>query len=818
MKKRILALVLFTAIAGITVFAQNALIEGTVTQSGSGTALPGALVYLENTTKGTATNGKGHFTIKEVPPSTHTIVISNTGYHTEKKEVVVSENEVLKLEFSMTESVLDLPAVVVQSVTLTGGETGIKDVPGSAYYISPKEIQKFSYTDINRTLRAIPGVNLQEEDGFGLRPNIGLRGTGVERSSKITVMEDGVLMAPAPYAAPSAYYFPTTGRMQAIEILKGSSQIKYGPYTTGGAINLISTQIPRDFSGRVHAIGGSYGARNIHANIGNSHNNFGYLVETFQYSADGFKRLDGGGNTGFNKQDYLAKFRINTNSTAKVYQSLTFKMGQVTETSNETYLGLSDADFEKDPLRRYAASQKDQMNTSQSQFTLTHVARFSESLDLTTTAYRTDFHRNWYKLDKITDSTGAKTKIAALLKDPTAYNDAYAVLTGSSSVNDNALHVKANNRSYYAQDVQTVLGYSFTTGAFAHNINAGLRYHQDQIDRFQWVDEYRMDDGVMALTKGGEHGTESNRIETANAFATYLQYKLEYGNFTAVPGIRHENITLHRQDYGKEDPNRTGADLSERSNAISVLIPGIGLDYEFTGYLSTFAGIHKGFSSPGSKEGTKPEESWNYEVGVRYAKHALAGKAVVFYNSYQNLLGADLAANGGDGTADLYNGGEAVSKGLELQLTYDLLSRGSTDFRLPFSVVYTYTNAIFKSGFDSEFGGWGEVQKGDQLPYLAPNQLSLLLSLEHQKFSINLSSKYMDAMRTQAGQGAIPDNQKTDAYFIVDASAGYRLHHKVALFASATNLSNEVYIVARRPAGSRPGMPRAFNLGIKADF
>jgi len=820
MKKPIyfLAFVLLFLLSGIRLNAQTNEIKGVIRLSEGGDPLPNIFVFLKNTHFDAMTNGRGRFVLKNIPMGKYTLIASSVGYFPIEEEIVVSKKEMAEIKLEMEEEVMDLPSAVVKSISLTGGLGGLKDIPGSATYISPQEIQKFNYTDINRTLRSVPGVNLQEEDGFGLRPNIGLRGSGSERSSKITLMEDGVLSAPAPYAAPAAYYFPTIGRIQAVEILKGSSQIRFGPYTTGGAVNLISTAIPRKFSGRIHLLGGSFGSRNLHAFAGDSQRNFGYLVETYQYKSNGFKDLDNKGNTGFDKKDYLVKFRLNTGPTARIYQSLTFKIGQTTETSNETYLGLTQADFNQNPFRRYAGSQKDQMKTNHEQYSMRHIAQFSKSLDLTTTFYRNEFHRNWFKLDKVINSSGEKIKISNLLENPKAFPEAFGVITGTTSLNEDALQVKANNRTYLSQGIQTVLGIRLGDREISHNIDIGLRYHFDQIDRFQWVDGFQMKDGIMHLTQSGVHGTESNRIQSAKAFATYVQYKLKVGGLSVIPGLRYENIRLHRRDYGNEDPERTAADLSERRNQEGVFIPGIGVDYKFNTYLNLFAGVHRGFSPPGTKQGSKPEKSINYELGFRYNKGGLSGQTAFFFNDYSNLLGTDLAAAGGSGSSDLFNGGEVETKGIEFQLTYDLLSGKERDWTLPVSVVYTFTNATFQNSFESTFEGWGNVKKGDQLPYLANHQLSLALSLTHKKFSFNISGRYQDAMRTKAGQGPIPENERTDSYFVVDTNAGYALHQNITLFGSITNLTDKVYAVARRPAGLRPGMPRAFMAGLKVDF
>ena len=69
-------------------------------------------------------------------------------------------------------------------------------------------------------------------------------------------------------------------------------------------------------------------------------------------------------------------------------------------------------------------------------------------------------------------------------------------------------------------------------------------------------------------------------------------------------------------------------------------------------------------------------------------------------------------------------------------------------------------------------------------------------------------------MRTVAGQGTAPMLERTDAYAVLNFSTQYELSPRASLFANLQNVTNNRYIVARRPAGVRPGLPRLFMAGI----
>ena len=705
----------------------------------------------------------------------------------------------------INDSIIPLDEVIIKGNTILGNKFVAKNRTGAAYYLSTEELAQFDYTDINRALSKISGINFYEEDGFGLRPNISIRGTSPERSSKIAIMEDGILISPAPYSASSAYYFPSVARMQAIEVLKGSSQIQYGPYTTGGAINFVSTEIPEKFRGKISTSFGSFKTGQTHATIGNSSEKFGYMFEILNYNSDGFKSLNDDLNTGFDINEITSKIKF-VPKTPNIDQSFELKFHTYDEISNETYLGLTETDFQKNPYLRYPGSEKDKMSAEHKQYVLTHELFVNEKIKITSNFYENRFKRNWYKLDDVVHDNNSQ-KISKVISNPSQFSEHLKILSGELDY-ENALKVKANNREYISRGIQTKIDYHwYGKNESFNDLELGIRIHYDEEDRFQWEDIYNINNGFMALESYGEKGSQGNRISFANSFASYIMYKYKFKGLTISPGLRYESIKLGRDDFGKSNPLRNIENLSTRENKVSVLIPGLGFNYTFSNNLSVFGGIHKGYSPPGSSDGQKAEESVNSELGIRFSTKKLNGEIIAYRNDYSNLLGNDLAATGGFGEMDPFNAGKALVNGFEV-----LLNTSISKY-IPISFSYTLTDAKFLTSFGSTQDIWGEVNNGDQIPYIPKHQFSSSLSYRISKLDINLNASYNGKFSTLAN-----GTEEISSYLILDLSMKYRIKKDIFLKSKILNLSDKKYAVSKAPAGLRPGHPFGVYTGIEYKF
>ena len=696
----------------------------------------------------------------------------------------------------------------MEHLAIFGSAQAVNDVPGSAHMISQAELEKFDFTDIMRTLTSVPGVYVLEEDGYGLRPNIGMRGTGQNRSEKVTIMEDGVLAAPAPYSAPSAYYFPTAGRMQQVEVLKGTSSAMYGPRTTGGVVNMLSRSIPEDaLAGQVNLSAGQDGFGKAHAYVGGAGQNVSSVFEVFRYQANGFKDVNHtGDDTGFVKNDIMAKVMINSDTDAKYYQELEFKLKYSDEDSDETYMGLTEADFKSNPYSRYSASQLDNMDTSHKQLQVNHHIKLSDRFTLGTTAYFNEFSRNWYKTSKVNGNSLSKGGI----------EDAAAFDNGSFENAEIIVDVKANSRDYESKGIQTVLDADFG----AHQVKFGARYHEDEMDRFQWVDTYALDNTAyeMTLTEAGIHGADSNRIDSAEAVALFVHDEYTVGDFIINAGLRYEDMTISRKDWAKGVIDRNEPLKKDVSNDVEVLLPSLAVTYRATDDLVIIGGIQKGFAppAPGNEE-TENEESINYELGFRYNKEALRGEALFFYSDYDNMHGNCTASQGceEENIGNQYNAGEVKVSGLEAKAGYEFAAGAIT---IPVDLTYTFTETEFQNSFKSGLDTWGSVIAGDELPYVPENQLQLTVGVVGEKWRGDVLVRYMDEMRTTAGQGAATSDEVINSRTVVDMAAHYSVADNQEITFNVDNLLDKEYMATRTHGSIMVGKPRSVTLGYKYSF
>ncbi|MFT6417967.1 MAG: Fe(3+) dicitrate transport protein [Cognaticolwellia sp.] len=696
----------------------------------------------------------------------------------------------------------------IEHLAIFGNAQAVNDVPGSAHMISQAELEKFDFTDIMRTLTSVPGVYVLEEDGYGLRPNIGMRGTGQNRSEKITIMEDGVLAAPAPYSAPSAYYFPTAGRMQQIEVLKGTSSAMYGPRTTGGVVNMISRSIPNeDLAGQVNLSAGEDGFAKAHAYVGGAGKNVSSLFEVFRYQADGFKDVNHtGDDTGFVKNDIMAKVLINSDADAKYYQELEFKLKYSDENSDETYMGLTESDFKTNPYSRYSASQLDNMDTSHKQFQVNHHIKLSDRFVLGTSAYYNEFSRNWYKTNKINDKSLSDGGI----------DDASAFDNGTFGSDEISVEVKANSRVYESQGIQTVLDADFG----AHQVKFGARYHEDSMDRFQWVDTYSLDntDYEMTLTDAGIQGTDSNRIDSAKAIALFIHDEYTIGDFIINAGLRYEDMTISRKDWAKGVIDRNEPLSKDVSNDVDVLLPSLAVTYRVNTDLVIIGGVQKGFAPPApGNDKSENEESVNYELGMRFNQGALSAEALYFYSDYENMHGNCTASQGCDEEliGNQYNAGEVKVSGLEAKAGYEF---NAGEFTIPVDLTYTFTDTEFQNAFDSGLDTWGNVAVGDELPYVPANQLQFSVGLLGENWRSDILLRYMDEMRTTAGQGATIPSETIKSRTVVDLAAHYNIADNQEITFNVDNLLDKEYMATRAHGSIMAGKPRSVTLGYKYSF
>lgn len=716
---------------------------------------------------------------------------------------------------------------LLETLTVIGSLEDIPRIAGSAAVLPESAIRTQNYTNPNRVLQQVPGVYVREEDGFGNFPNISIRGADPGRSSKTTIMEDGILMAPAPYSAPAAYYSPRIGRMSNVEILKGSSQVRYGPHTTGGVVNYISTPFVGleggDYADEFY-LKSSFGSFNTWRNhaywgqtLATSAGVFGYVLEFNHEHSDGFRSIiRDNGDTGYTVYEPMLKVFFEPDTAIR--QRFEFRIGYSDFEGLETYVGLSDRDFRRDPFRRYPSTQFDVMDSQQFRTSLTYIIEPTDSLRFETTGYFNKFSRSWYKLQDVRPTGGANTNPAVAIG--AGSGAAFDLITGRGA---GSWRVRDNNRVYNAFGLQTRMDWDFATGPLQHSLTLGARLHYDEEDRFQRDDRYEVNAlGQVVNKRRGIPGAQANRVDSTTALALFLEDEIEIGNLTLKPGIRYEHLWQETRNFNAG----TFADGS-----LSVVAPGIGAVYQFTDTLSAFGSYYRGISTPGPSarlnDNQKAEYSDGFELGARWYTPKVRTELIGFYTRHTDLIVPDIV--GAAGTTDTTNAGDIEVYGIEAAISYDPMAETGSDWHLPMRAALTLTHAELTSNTpsadaESIFSGG---RAGNKVPYIPEYNITFGIGVEYKRLGVYLDGTYTPetfgtASNTRSGlnTAGTPDARfgTSDSAFLLDLSVKYNVTDNVRLFAGVSNLLDEHYVVSRLPYGARAGAPRMWYGGLELRF
>ncbi|HUF66140.1 MAG TPA: TonB-dependent receptor [Gemmatimonadaceae bacterium] len=805
-RRRLIALLVPLAVSVIgsaTADAQAGLIHGRVIEVLSREPLEGVLVSVLGTVRAVATDSDGHFSFPDVMPGRYEIQARIRGGTVTHQPAFVRGGDSVDVTFTLTRAAVSLVGVEVVGAPADA----LERLPGSAAVVTAGELQLRQPLSGGEVLRSLAGVHVQEEEGAGLRANVGIRGLDPDRSRTLLVLEDGVPVALAPYGEPEMYYTPPVDRMERLELVKGSGSILFGPQTIGGVLNYVTAEPPAHASGSALLQLGSHGIRIARLGYGGTWRNLRGSLGVLEKGARDVMGLH------YDVRDVTAKLGTTTRA-----GDFGFKASLYDESSNATYVGLTEAMYRADPRQHPAPD--DRLRIRREALTASHELAFGTASRIRTSLYAYHTVRDWRRQDY------------GFTADSSAH-----VFTGTTG---------NRNREFHVIGLEPRLRTTWIAGGLASEFEAGLRAHYERA-RDQHIN------GLTSTASDGE--LRDDEVRRGRALALFAQNRFFVTDELYVtPGVRVERFTYDRnilrtrvRRQSMEGGSRAPEDVGVGGgDGLTELIPGIGTAWTPSGLVSVFAGVHRGFAPPRVKDALvyadprlapgeqvpqlqtlhlDAERSVNYELGARlFPLPYLSLEATGFLLDFTNQIIAPSLSAGAVADVQLANQGATRHRGAEAAIMLDIGKAMEQPFGLVARVAATHVNAVFSRDRFMRHGGDTVNVKGNRLPYAPRFTSSGSLTfmgahgLELRTDFTYVSEQFADNFETRAASatglvGAIP------AHTVWDASARARLpYFGATVTGTVKNLFGVSYVASRRPEGIKPGLPRTAFVGLDVTF
>jgi iron complex outermembrane receptor protein len=299
-------LILFIVLTGVTQYTQaQCSLKGTITDHTDNSPVAGAIVFIPDLNKGTATDNDGKYLLENLPKGKYLLEVKQIGYATLSSTVSACEKPIQ--DFSLSPSVIETKEVVVTGASKA---TELLKMPGAVTTIDHTVLFKTTSTNIIDALTCKPGIS-QITTGAGISKPV-IRGLGYNR---IITLNDGIRQEGQQWGDEHGIEIDEFSANK-IEILKGPASLMYGSDAMAGVINILST--PAVAEGRIGgSIAANYQTNNGLAGIsamqnGNLKGISWMLRGSYKNAGSYSNKYDGKVfNSGYNESDFSGNLGLN---------------------------------------------------------------------------------------------------------------------------------------------------------------------------------------------------------------------------------------------------------------------------------------------------------------------------------------------------------------------------------------------------------------------------------------------------------------------------------------------------------------------------
>jgi Fe(3+) dicitrate transport protein len=700
------------------------------------------------------------------------------------------------------------------TVEVTAAASSQKSLVGSGMVVDEETLFKSHVFTPNEALRKVPGVNVRDEEGFGIRPNISIRGSNPFRSTKILFLEDGLLFNFAPYGDNDMYYTPPIDRFVGVEVFKGADLTKYGPQTVFGAVNYITADVPKEAGGFASFTGGNRAYLNGHLRYGGMIDKAGGLFEYLHKEGDAARD-----NSFVALDDVYLKGLWEIDA----QQSLTVRGDFYREDSQATF-GITEAELRNFGYR-YNPFKNDHYDTQRWANTATHQYKFSDDATLMTNFYWSQFSRDWWRQ---MNQQPTDTQCGLDFREKR--------LNGQPIDVDACNFTRGRLRDYYAWGVEPRLHVKHSLFGVTSELDTGFRAHYEAQHRLT-------EDANTPIARSGLRIEDNDRF--AEAYSGFFLNRFILGDWSITPGVRVESVSYLRT-------NKLPGQAAQGESSLTEALPSFALTYAPIEQVNLFFGVHRGFAPPrvedsvyndGSSVEIGPETSWNYEVGMRtWPRNGVQADLTLFRNDFDRYTA--LGTVGGNDTPVAQ--GQALFQGMEIGGRVDGAEVFNWVHNPYLQLAYTWLpTAVQSSAFQCLPLSNGTIpatcpggyvygsRAGNRQPY-APEQLvtatvgySHPIGVDVRLETVFTADQYSDFMNLTSGadhpNGPNSIEARSGQYGMIPAStifnfaATYLVQKNLSLYATIKNVFDHEYIVDR-VRGILPGSPRLVQAGFRYDL